>query len=42
LVRECFKDLLALEGSLEKYKLELRDRIDFTLAGVFNTFSGYS
>jgi hypothetical protein len=27
---------------LEASKIELRERIDFTLAGVFNIFSGYS
>jgi hypothetical protein len=42
LVRECFKEVLALEGQLEASKVDLRERIDFTLAGVFNIFSGYS
>ena len=42
LVRDCFKELLALEGHLEASKGDLRERVDFTLAGIFNTFSGYS
>ena len=42
LFRECFKDILVLEGSLEFIKKELASRSDFTLAGAFNMFTGYS
>lgn len=42
LVRECFKELLAIEGGLEQAKKELAMRSDFTLAGAFNIFTGYS
>jgi len=41
-VRECFKEILAIEGSLEVIKKDLATRSDFTLAGAFNLFSGYS
>jgi hypothetical protein len=42
LVRECFKELLAIEGGLEQIKKDLAVRSDFTLAGAFNLFTGYS
>lgn len=42
MVRECFKDILAVEGEVERGKGELKARVDFTLAGVFNIFTGYS
>lgn len=42
LVRECFKEILAIEGGLEQVKRELAVRSDFTLAGAFNLFTGYS
>lgn len=39
LTRDAFKEILAIEGSLEQTKKELCMRHDFTLAGVFNRFS---
>ena len=42
LFRECFREILVLEGSLENIKKELASRSDFTLAGAFNLFTGYS
>jgi hypothetical protein len=42
LVRNCFKELLAIEASLEMSKKDLAIRPDFTLAGAFNFFTGYS
>jgi hypothetical protein len=42
MVRECFKDILAVEGEVERGKEDLKGRVDFTLAGVFNVFTGYS
>ncbi len=42
LMRECFKEVLAIEGGLEQIKRELAVRSDFTLAGAFNIFTGYS
>lgn len=42
LVRNCFKDLLSIELNIEQAKRELAMRSDFTLAGAFNFFSGYS
>jgi len=33
---------MAIEGSLEQLKCEIAKRSDFTLAGAFNFFSGYS
>ena len=42
LIRNCFKDLMAIEGGLETAKKELAIRPDFTLAGAFNLFTGYS
>ena len=42
LLRECFKEILAIEGGLEQQKKELAARSDFTLAGAFNLFTGYS
>jgi hypothetical protein len=33
---------MMVEGSLEQAKRELKERSDFTLPGVFNTFTGYS
>ena len=40
--RECFRELLAVEGGLELIKRELAVKPDFTLAGAFNLFTGYS
>lgn len=42
LIRNCFRDLLAIENGLELQKRELALRHDFTLAGAFNLFTGYS
>ena len=42
LVRNCFKDMLAIEVNLEEAKRDLALRPDFTLAGAFNFFTGYS
>jgi len=42
LLRDCFKEILAIEGGLEHIKKELAVRQDFTLAGAFNLFTGYS
>ncbi|CDW85848.1 ef hand family protein [Stylonychia lemnae] len=42
LIRNCFRDLLAIESGLELAKKELALRPDFTLAGAFNFFTGYS
>lgn len=42
LLRDVFKDILMVEGLLEATRQELKSRPDFTLPGVFNTFSGYS
>jgi hypothetical protein len=42
LIRNCFRDLLAIESGLELAKKELALRSDFTLAGAFNHFTGYS
>lgn len=42
LMRNCFKELLSIEGSLEQAKKELAQRSDFTLAGAFNVFTNYS
>jgi hypothetical protein len=42
LLREVFKEMMAIEHSLEDIKRDLAQRGDFTLAGAFNLFSGYS
>lgn len=42
LTRNCFKEILAIESGLEQAKKELAVRSDFTLAGAFNFFTGYS
>jgi hypothetical protein len=42
LLREVLKEILAIEGGLEQIKRELAQRQDFTLAGAFNLFTGYS
>lgn len=42
LLRECFKEWFAIERSVEDLKRELALKQDFTLAGAFNLFSGYS
>jgi hypothetical protein len=42
LVRNVFKEILAVENGLEVAKKELALRSDFTLAGAFNFFTGYS
>jgi hypothetical protein len=42
LLREYFKEILAIEGGLDQIKKELAMRSDFTLAGAFNVFTGYS
>ncbi len=39
LTRDAFKEILAIEGNLEKVKKELVIRHDFTLAGAFRKFS---
>lgn len=39
LTRDAFKEILAIEGSLELAKKELALRPDFTLAGVFSKFN---
>ena len=39
LTRDAFKEILAIEGGLERAKKELAMRSDFTLAGAFNKFS---
>jgi len=39
LTRDAFKEILAIEGSIESTKKELAMRSDFTLAGVFSRFS---
>jgi hypothetical protein len=39
LTRDCFREMLAIEGSLEAAKKELALRHDFTLAGAFSKFS---
>lgn len=41
-MRNCFKDLLAIEVDIEQAKKELAMKSDFTLAGAFNFFTGYS
>jgi Ca2+-binding EF-hand superfamily protein len=42
LTREVFNEIMAIEGGLESIKKELAARHDFTLAGAFNMFTGYS
>ena len=42
LVRECFKEIMSIEGNLERAKKDLINSSDFTLAGIFNMFTGYS
>lgn len=42
LIRDTFREILAVEGSLEASKKELAVKSDFTLAGAFNLFTGYS
>jgi hypothetical protein len=42
LLREYFKEILAIEGGLDQIKKELAMKSDFTLAGAFNVFTGYS
>lgn len=42
LIRNVFKEIIAVESSLEISKKELAVRSDFTLAGAFNFFTGYS
>jgi Ca2+-binding EF-hand superfamily protein len=42
LTREVFNEIMAIEGGLESIKKELANRHDFTLAGAFNMFTGYS
>lgn len=42
LLREYFREVLAIEGDLDKIKKELAMKRDFTLAGAFNIFTGYS
>ena len=42
LTRDTFREVLAIEGSVESIKRELAVKSDFTLAGAFNIFSGYS
>ncbi len=42
LIRNIFKEILAVESGLEIAKKELAVRSDFTLAGAFNFFTGYS
>jgi len=42
LMRECFNEILSLEGDLEQARMELRELADFTLPGIFNLFTGYS
>lgn len=39
LTRDAFREILAIEGNLEKVKKELVLRHDFTLAGAFKRFS---
>jgi hypothetical protein len=39
LTRDAFREILAIEGNLEKVKKELVVRHDFTLAGAFKRFS---
>ena len=41
-MRNVFKEILAVENGLEVAKKELALRSDFTLAGAFNFFTGYS
>jgi hypothetical protein len=40
--RNCFKEVLAIESDLEQAKREIAVKADFTLAGAFNLFTGYS
>ena len=42
LLREYFREILAIEGGLDSVKKELAMKRDFTLAGAFNLFTGYS
>lgn len=42
LIRDTFKEFLAIEASLESIKKEIALKSDFTLAGAFNLFTGYS
>ena len=42
LLRDYFREILAIEGSLDQVKRELAMKRDFTLAGAFNVFTGYS
>ena len=42
LIRDYFKELMAIERSIEDLKRDLCLKQDFTLAGAFNLFSGYS
>jgi hypothetical protein len=42
LTRDAFREILAIEGSLEEVKKELGMRPDFTLAGAFCKFSDNS
>ena len=42
LIRDCFKELLAIEGGLEQIKKDLAIRADFTLPGAFNLFTEHS
>lgn len=39
LTRDAFREILAIEGSLEEIKKELAMKPDFTLAGAFCKFS---
>ena len=42
MITKCFKEILAIEGGLEQIRRDLAVRSDFTLAGAFNLFTGYS
>ncbi|CDW76041.1 ef hand family protein [Stylonychia lemnae] len=42
LVRDSFKQIMKFEGEVEYLKRDLAGKQDFTLAGVFNMFTGYS
>lgn len=41
-MRDTFREILAIEGGLEQIKKDVSVKSDFSLAGAFNLFTGYS
>jgi hypothetical protein len=41
-IRDCFREFISIERQLDEMKRELALKKDFSLAGAFNLFSGYS